>query len=142
MEPILVPGPSKEAFNKHRRMSDLIRQQVNHFKHLEEKLPPDIRAKIPQHAIVTEGEAARYIGAMTAYFMNRPAPAQPAPKKTTPIKPPAAVRTGAPVALAAAAAPPAKKSASKKKNTSKKETPGDKESPSSSGKKAPSKRKK
>ena len=35
MEPIHVPGPPKEAFNKNRRVSDLIRAQVNHLKHIE-----------------------------------------------------------------------------------------------------------
>jgi len=35
MEPIRVPRPPAEAFNKKRRVSDLIRAQVNHFKHVE-----------------------------------------------------------------------------------------------------------
>ena len=43
MEPILVPGPPKEAFRKLRPVSDLIRSQVNHFKHLEAKLPAEVR---------------------------------------------------------------------------------------------------
>ena len=34
---IHVPPPSREAFNKFRPMSDLIKSQVKHFKHLEEK---------------------------------------------------------------------------------------------------------
>ncbi len=37
MEPIHVPGPPKEAFNKNRPISDLIRAQVNHLKHVEAK---------------------------------------------------------------------------------------------------------
>ena len=56
MEPILVPRPPKEAFNKGRLISDLVRHQVEHFKHVEESLPADVRAKIPQHVIVTRSE--------------------------------------------------------------------------------------
>jgi len=49
MDPIHVPGPPKEAFNKNRRVSDLIRAQVNHLKHIESKLPANLRQGIPQH---------------------------------------------------------------------------------------------
>ncbi len=28
MEPVLIPSVPKEAFNKHRRISDLVRKQV------------------------------------------------------------------------------------------------------------------
>jgi len=65
MEVIHVPAPSREAFNKLRPMSDLIKAQVKHFKHLEEKLSPDERQAIPQHRINTENDAALYIAAMT-----------------------------------------------------------------------------
>ena len=68
MEVIHVPGPPKEAFNKNRPISDLIRAQVNHLKHLEANLPADVRQQLPQHEITTEDDAARYIGAMTSYF--------------------------------------------------------------------------
>jgi hypothetical protein len=71
MEPILVPGPPKAAFNKNRRMSDLIRKQIEHFKHLEEKLPPEVRATLPQHNLITEDDAARYIGPMTRLLRSR-----------------------------------------------------------------------
>ena len=43
MDPISVPAPPKSAFNKQRLMSDLIKWQVRHFKHLEQKLPPEHR---------------------------------------------------------------------------------------------------
>lgn len=129
MEPILIPSVPREAFNKHRRISDLIRKQVEHFKHVEAKLPKDMRAKIPQHEIRTEGEAARYITAMTTYLLSRPRPKQVA-KKAVAIKPPAAPRPSRPLALAAAAAPARKKSAAKKKSAPKKETPAAKKSPS------------
>ena len=65
MEPIhVLPTPS-QAFNKNRRISDLIRAQVQHLKHLENKLPAEVRQQLPQHPIVTEEDAARYIGPMT-----------------------------------------------------------------------------
>jgi hypothetical protein len=70
MEPIRVPPPPKEAFNKHRRVSDLIRKQVHHLKHLEQKLPEHLRAEIPQHHVVTEEDAARYIGPMTQLLLS------------------------------------------------------------------------
>jgi hypothetical protein len=77
MEPILVPGPPKAAFNKNRRMSDLIRKQIEHFKHLEEKLPPEVRATLPQHNLITEDDAARYIGPMTRLLRSRATAAAP-----------------------------------------------------------------
>jgi len=65
MEVIHVPAPPKEAFYKLRPISDLIKAQVNHFKHLEEKLSAEQRKAIPQHRITTENDAALYIAAMT-----------------------------------------------------------------------------
>ncbi|MGA2887535.1 MAG: hypothetical protein ABSE51_05735 [Terracidiphilus sp.] len=73
METIRVPRPPAEAFNKNRRVSDLIRAQVNHLKHIEQKLSAEQRSEIPQHGITTEGEAAQYIGAMTAFLRGQPA---------------------------------------------------------------------
>jgi hypothetical protein len=116
MEPIVVPAPPREAFNKHRPISDLIRNQVEHFKHVEEKLPQEVREKLPSHAITTEDEAARYIHAMTAYLLSRPRPKQAA-KKAVAIKPPAPPLPSQPLALAAAAAPARKKSAAKKETS-------------------------
>ena len=81
MDPIHVPRPPAEAFNKNRRISDLIRAQVSHLKHLEQKFSPDQRRSIPQDGVTTEGEAARYIAAMTAVLMAGPAAAaQPGPQ--------------------------------------------------------------
>jgi hypothetical protein len=133
MEPILIPSVPREAFNKHRRISDLIRKQVEHFKHVEAKLPRDVRAKLPKHEIHTESEAARYITAMTTYLLSRPRPRQVA-KKAVAIKPPAPPRPGRSLALAAAAAPTQKKLTAKKKSAPKKETPTAKKSPSSKSK--------
>jgi hypothetical protein len=121
MEPILVPGTPKEAFNKHRRISDLVRKQVEHFKHIEERLSDEVRASLPQHDVVTENEAARYISAITSYLVSRPRPKQAA-KKTVAIKPPAPVRPTQPLTLAASATPARKKSTAKKKSAPKKET--------------------
>jgi hypothetical protein len=143
MEPITIPSVPREAFNKHRLISDLVRKQVEHFKHIEHKLPADVRAKLPQDAIATEDEAARYISAMTSYLLSRPRPKQLA-KEVVAIKPPTPRRTSPPLALAAAAAPAPKKSAAKKKFAPKKETPNAKKSPSikAKAKKSSPKRKK
>src|SRR5438876_279386 len=43
MEVVHVPPPPKEAFHKGRPISDLIKAQVDHFKHLEEKLSAEER---------------------------------------------------------------------------------------------------
>lgn len=143
MEPVLIPSVPREAFNKHRRISDLVRKQVEHFKHIEEKLPADVREELPHHTITTEDDAARYIAAMTAYLLSRPRPRQVA-KKAVAIKPPIPLRPSPPLALAAAAAPARKKSVAKKKTAPKKETPAAKKSPSikPKAKKISSKRKK
>lgn len=82
MEPILVPGPPPSAFNKHRRASDLIKKQVEHFKHIEAKLSAEERAQLPTHAIVSEDDAARYIAVFTRYLLAR----QTAPAQKKPIK--------------------------------------------------------
>ena len=129
MEPILIPSVPTEAFNKHRRISDLVRKQVEHFKHIEDKLRADVREKLPHHTIITEDDAARYIAAMTTYLLSRPR-LKLVTKKAVAIKPPAPPRPSPPLALAAAAAPARKKSAAKKKSPPKKETPAAKKSPS------------
>jgi hypothetical protein len=121
MEPILVPATPKEAFNKNRRISDLIRKQIEHLKHLEEKLPAGVRATLPHHAIVTEDDAARYIAPMTRLLHARAAAAHPA---TTPIPMPQPTLRAQPAqgldlaASASASAPAAKpRSAPKKSST-------------------------
>jgi len=105
MEPIPVPGPPKSAFDKNRRMSDLIKKQVEHFKHLEEKLAPEVRATLPQHRIVSEDDAARYIGPFTRLLRTGSAAA---PAAKTPIAMPHRVpakKKEKPLDLAAGAAP-------------------------------------
>jgi hypothetical protein len=102
MEPIRVPAPPKQAFNKHRRVSDLIRKQVDHFKHLEHKLPDDLRSAIPQHHVMTEDDAARYIASMTALLLSPPrAVPQPSPAVVRTARKPAKAVHG--LSLAAAA---------------------------------------
>lgn len=109
MEPIRVPAPPKEAFNKHRRVSDLIRKQVNHFKHLEHRLPEHLRSALPQHHIVTEDDAARYIAPMTALLLSGSlAVPQPSPAATSPKKLPKSQAHG--LSLAAVAEPSRKSS--------------------------------
>jgi hypothetical protein len=124
MEVIHVPPPSKQAFHKGRPMSDLIKAQVAHFKHVEAKLAPEQRESIPQHRITTENEAALYINAMTR-LLRSSISEKPAKPKLVPIaaKKSAASRpTGKGLAIAASASHPNKphrktktKSSSKKK---------------------------
>jgi len=124
MEPILVPGPPKEAFNKHRPISDLVKTQIEHFKHLEEKLPPDVRATLPQHDVVTENDAARYIAAMTTYLHSRPVAASPKiPKKAPSPKRSVAMPSRPALAIAAAAETPARKKTASQKTGSRKTAP-------------------
>jgi hypothetical protein len=141
MEPIHVPGPPKEAFNKNRPISDLIRAQVNHLKHVEASLPADQRSKIPQHEISTESDAANYIAAMTHLFQSKAAaaPAKPTPPLTVmtpaapvtpvPIKPAPPVSAALPVstapglAMAASASPTPKKTKSKNHKAKKAKSP-------------------
>jgi hypothetical protein len=145
MEPVLIHSVPRQAFNKHRPISDLVRKQVEHFKHVEEKLPLEVREKLPQHEIVTEDDAALYISAITKYLLSRPvAKTRPVPKVAE-IDRSSEDRPSPPLALAAAAAVPAQiKSAAKKKSASKKETPAAKESRSTrpQDKKTSTKRKK
>ena len=102
MEVIRVPVPPKEAFNKLRPMSDLIKAQVKHFKHLEEKFPAEKRQTIPQHRITTENDAALYIAAMTR-LLRSDLIATPAKQKTVAIREekPAAASPAAGLAIAA-----------------------------------------
>ena len=129
MDPIHVPGPPKEAFNKNRRVSDLIRAQVNHLKHIESKLPPNLRQGIPQHPIVTEDDAARYIAPMTrllraqAAATPQSATASSGPTLVPPAAPPAA-RTAPPAqGLELAASASKGNIASKRKGTATKSAP-------------------
>jgi hypothetical protein len=117
MEPIRVPAPPKAAFNKQRPMSDLIKAQIKHFKHLEHKLPAESRAALPQHAIVSEADAARYIAPMTALLRSRGAATPPAAKPTAQIASLPRRTRGLSIAATAEAVTPVRKA--KKKSSTK-----------------------
>jgi hypothetical protein len=119
MDPIRVPAPPKEAFNKHRRVSDLIRKQVHHLKHIEQKLPEHLRAQIPQHHVVTEEDAARYIGPMTRLLLSGK---QAAPAVVAKPKQPAKQESRG-LTLAAAGEPKRESSARKSKPAKKAPAP-------------------
>lgn len=72
---IRVPRLPKESFNKHRPVSDLIRKQIEHFRHVESKLTAAQRAGLPQGHVRTEQEAAQYIAAITEILLATSAPA-------------------------------------------------------------------
>jgi hypothetical protein len=67
---IRVAAPPKTAFNQDRPISDLIRSQVEHLKHVEERLSRKQRRTIPKGEVKTEAEAAGYIAAMTAVLQS------------------------------------------------------------------------
>ncbi len=54
---IRVPKPPAEAQNKDRRLSELLKAQLQHFRHVEERYFANIK---------TEGEAANYIRHVTS----------------------------------------------------------------------------
>jgi hypothetical protein len=132
MEPIHVPRPPSQAFNKNRRVSDLIRAQTNHLKHLEDKLPPALREQIPQHAIVSEEDAALYIAAMTRLLRGQgdsvatPAAPQPAVGQVIPIQPAKGLQLAA-AAEQAGSGSKSKSAAGKSSAKSKKSGPSRKE---------------
>ncbi len=64
MEPIIVPRP-KSVRNPNRAVSSLLLAQVKHLREAETSLPSKYRSEIFSHAIQTEGEAARYVRAVT-----------------------------------------------------------------------------
>jgi hypothetical protein len=117
MEPIRVPRPPKEAFQKNRPVSDLLLSQIKHFQHVEAKLDPALRTKFAPHEVVTENAAAQYIAQMTRTLRGVAAPAAVGLKVV-----PGARKSSAPegkgLALAAGAAVTKKTTASKRKKKS------------------------
>ena len=80
---IRVPKPAKKSFNPHRLLEGnaLLRNQVEHFKHLELKLPEKKRTGTDHEAIKTEAHAAEYIRKITTILVaKKPAEAKPALK--------------------------------------------------------------
>src|SRR6185312_11738161 len=122
MEPIRIPRPPKEAFNKNRLISDLIRKQVEHFRHVETKFSDAQRASLPQGHIRTEHEAAQYIAAMTQLLLSRPTPvAQPQVPIVKPARPARPAR-GLAIAAAEEQPPPAALKRTKKRSPRQRKT--------------------
>ena len=71
---IQVPKPSKGSYDPHRALNRnaLLRNQVEHFQHLENKLPAKSRTGVDHASIKTEGHAAEYIRQMT-HILHSPA---------------------------------------------------------------------
>ena len=64
MDPIIVPRP-KGVRDPERPAGSLLLAQVKHLREAEKSLPPRYHSGIFSHAIETEGEAARYVRAVT-----------------------------------------------------------------------------
>jgi hypothetical protein len=89
VEPIVVPAPPKSAFNKNRRVSDLLLHQLRHFQHVAHKQGMQVDPALARD-IATEAGAARYIATVTRQIRAQarpsgialvpPAPAAPAPQ--------------------------------------------------------------
>jgi hypothetical protein len=98
MEPIRVPAPPPNAFNKNRPPSDLLLSQLKYFQHLELKLGHKIDPEIRKN-IHTEDGASRYIAAMTRLIRGQSGlTIVPSPKPSA-----------KPLALAASATKPKKR---------------------------------
>lgn len=109
MEPIFVPAPAKSAFNKNRRVSDLLISQLKHFQHVEKKNGIEIHPALAAD-IHTEAGAARYIAQITRAIRAQAKPAGIAAVPASPAKPklPAAPKSGLALAASAAKAPSGK----------------------------------
>jgi hypothetical protein len=62
----VVPKPPESAFNKDRPVSALLKNQILHMQEAEFRLPARQQTNIYINKIRTEGEAAEYIGKVTA----------------------------------------------------------------------------
>lgn len=67
MAVVKFPKPSKIAYNPNRPLVKnlLILKQVEHFHHVDERLPEELRTQIKLEDIQTEGQAAAYIARVT-----------------------------------------------------------------------------
>jgi hypothetical protein len=119
MEPIHVPPTPSQAFDKNRRISDLIRAQISHLKHLEDKMPAQLRQQLPQHPIVTEDDAARYIAPMTRLLRAQAAGGTAAPSAVPAAQQPIPIRPSQALDLAASAGNEATKRSAAGKPSSK-----------------------
>jgi len=66
MKIIKVPKPPRDAFDKNRPLSSLLRTQLDHLQHAELRLPAHHQSLLYVNAIRTEGEAAQYIEQVTS----------------------------------------------------------------------------
>lgn len=66
MTVIKVPKPPQSAFNKHRPVSALLKNQMVHLQEAEFRLPARQQTNIYINRIRTEGEASEYIRKVTA----------------------------------------------------------------------------
>lgn len=80
MDPIVVPAPPRSSYNPNRRVSDLIKSQIEFFQHIELKrgdlaIDPKIAGNID-----TEAGAAQYIAAVTHSLRGKTPITTAAPK--------------------------------------------------------------
>lgn len=87
---ILIPKVPRDAFNKHRLVSELLWTQVEH-------LAAVVKNKIDQErqAVRTEGEASAFIKKYTAFLHSQSARAKPAPSSGRAAKKSARLLKGA-----------------------------------------------
>lgn len=83
MEIVKVIGAPRTSFNRHRRMSDLVRTQVQHFKQVAHTMDAEAHKELPHHAVLTEHDAAVFIHAMTKLMRRKKVKAMPARRKKT-----------------------------------------------------------
>jgi|GEM_PF-1479788 hypothetical protein len=82
---VIAPRPPKNAFNKRRHMSDLIRNQVLHFREVEMTWPEAEQTGINAAAIKSEHQASAYIARITARLHEMGgAPSSGGPNKSGP----------------------------------------------------------
>lgn len=62
-----VPKPASTAYNPDRPLekNKLIKAQVEHFKHVDDKLPPEFQTGVDIATVTTEGRAGEYIRLVT-----------------------------------------------------------------------------
>lgn len=87
MAVIKVPRPPAEAHNENRPISDLLKAQLEHFRHVEERYFASIK---------TEAQAANYIRHVTQFLHPEGAMAERASQRTRP-----SLILGAPVGVPA-----------------------------------------
>lgn len=75
MDPVRIIPVPKASFNKNRPISDLLEGQLQHFRHLEQKLDLGLDPALARNAHTEDG-CARYIAAMTQALRGEAAPAK------------------------------------------------------------------